>query len=189
METIAKKTAKSIDELIGNTSLLRSLDPKEFTSEKFGIPTVKDIIDELDKPGRDPRPEFVTATFKEGIESIKDLKEGMRLEGVVTNVANFGAFVDIGVHQDGLVHISALADRFVKDPHEIVKVGDVVTVKVLEVDIPRNRIQLTMRMSDDASASDKGQKSYVPTKGKQAKRHSEKPSNNPFADALKGLKR
>ncbi|MDG9729585.1 Tex family protein [Ignatzschineria sp. RMDPL8A] len=189
VETIAKKTAKSIDELIGNTSLLRSLNPKEFTSEKFGIPTVKDIIDELDKPGRDPRPEFVTATFKEGIESIKDLKEGMRLEGVVTNVANFGAFVDIGVHQDGLVHISALADRFVKDPHEIVKVGDVVTVKVLEVDIPRNRIQLTMRMNDDASASDKGQKSYVPAKGKQAKRHSEKPSNNPFADALKGLKR
>ncbi len=189
VEAIAKKTAKSIDELIGNTSLLRSLNPKEFTSDKFGIPTVKDIIDELDKPGRDPRPEFVTATFKEGIESIKDLKEGMRLEGVVTNVANFGAFVDIGVHQDGLVHISALADRFVKDPHEIVKVGDVVTVKVLEVDIPRNRIQLTMRMSDDASASNKGQKSYVPAKGKQAKRHSEKPSNNPFADALKGLKR
>lgn len=189
VEAIAKKTAKSIDELIGNTSLLRSLNPQEFTSETFGIPTVKDIIDELDKPGRDPRPEFVTATFKEGIESIKDLKEGMRLEGVVTNVANFGAFVDIGVHQDGLVHISALADRFVKDPHEIVKVGDVVTVKVLEVDIPRNRIQLTMRMSDDASASDKGQKSYVPAKGKQAKRHSEKPSNNPFADALKGLKR
>jgi len=116
--------------------------------ERFGLPTVRDIIAELEKPGRDPRPSFRTATFADGINEIADLKPGMLLEGTVTNVAGFGAFVDIGVHQDGLVHVSQLADRFVKDPHEVVKAGDVVRVKVLEVDLKRNRIALTMRMSE-----------------------------------------
>ncbi len=128
--------------------LLRSLKPEQFTNETFGVPTVTDIIKELEKPGRDPRPEFKTATFKEGVEEMKDLQPGMQLEGVVTNVAAFGAFVDIGVHQDGLVHVSALADRFVKDPREVVKPGDVVKVRVLEVDIKRKRISLTMRSGD-----------------------------------------
>jgi uncharacterized protein len=132
--------------LIGDSAFIRSLDPRDFTDERFGEPTVKDILKELEKPGRDPRPEFKTAAFKEGVETLKDLVPGMMLEGVVTNVTNFGAFVDIGVHQDGLVHISMLADRFVKDPHEVVKPGDLVKVKVLEVDMKRNRIALSMRM-------------------------------------------
>jgi uncharacterized protein len=136
--------------VIGNGAVLKKLNPQSFTDEKFGVPTVKDILSELEKPGRDPRPEFKTATFMEGVEKISDLKPGMMLEGVVTNVAAFGAFVDIGVHQDGLVHISALADTFVKDPRTVVKPGDIVKVKVLEVDIPRKRISLTMRMSDPA---------------------------------------
>ncbi|HEY0719794.1 MAG TPA: S1 RNA-binding domain-containing protein, partial [Gammaproteobacteria bacterium] len=121
----------------------------DYTDERFGEPTVRDIIRELDKPGRDPRPEFKTATFRDGVEDLKDLEPGMILEGVVTNVANFGAFVDIGVHQDGLVHISALSDKFVKDPREVVKAGDVVKVKVMEVDVKRRRVGLTMRLSDD----------------------------------------
>jgi uncharacterized protein len=120
-------------------------------SDDFGLPTVQDILKELEKPGRDPRPSFKTATFADGVESMKDLKPGMLLEGVVTNVAGFGAFVDIGVHQDGLVHVSQLADRFVKDPHEVVKTGDIVRVRVIEVDMPRNRISLTMR-KDGAEA-------------------------------------
>jgi len=139
--------------LIGDAKLLRSLKPEQFTNETFGVPTVTDIIKELEKPGRDPRPEFKTATFKDGVEEMKDLQPGMMLEGVVTNVTNFGAFVDIGVHQDGLVHVSALADRFVKDPREVVKSGDVVKVKVLEVDLKRKRIALTMRMSDQPGAA------------------------------------
>ena len=126
-------------------AFLKSLKPAQFADATFGIPTVTDIIVELEKPGRDPRPEFKTATFKEGVEKIGDLKPGMQLEGVVTNVAAFGAFVDIGVHQDGLVHVSELADRFVKDPHEVVKAGDVVKVRVKEVDVARKRIALTMR--------------------------------------------
>ena len=144
-------TAKEMSAVIGDSKLLRSLKPEQFTDETFGVPTVSDIIKELEKPGRDPRPEFKTATFKEGVEELKDLKPGMQLEGVVTNVAAFGAFVDIGVHQDGLVHVSALADRFVKDPREVVKPGDVVTVRVVEVDIPRKRIALTMRSGDAAT--------------------------------------
>ena len=133
----------------------RDLRAEDFVVGSFGLPTVRDIFRELEKPGRDPRPEFRTATFAEGIEDIKDLKPGMRLEGTVTNVAAFGAFVDIGVHQDGLVHVSQLADRFVKDPHEIVKAGDVVQVRVTEVDIGRKRIGLTMRKDGGASGGQK----------------------------------
>ena len=147
---------KSIKEVIGDAKLLKSLNPGKYADEQFGVPTISDILLELEKPGRDPRPEFTTATFREGIEELKDLKPDMILEGVVTNVAAFGAFVDIGVHQDGLVHISALSNSFVKDPHSIVKAGQVVKVKVLEVDEKRKRIALTMRLTDSAAESAKG---------------------------------
>ena len=148
VERIAANTGRDIRSLIGDAGTLKRLDPKQFTDEQFGLTTVSDILVELEKPGRDPRPEFKTAEFQEGVESLKDLKLGMQLEGVVTNVTNFGAFVDIGVHQDGLVHISALSEKFVKDPYEVVKAGDIVRVKVMEVDIPRNRVALSMRMGD-----------------------------------------
>jgi len=141
---------KDVKGVLGETALLKSLSPSKYADEKFGVPTVTDILKELEKPGRDPRPEFTTATFKEGVEEIRDLRPDMILEGVVTNVAAFGAFVDIGVHQDGLVHISALSNTFVKDPHTVVKAGQVVKVKVLEVDEKRKRIALTMRLSDSA---------------------------------------
>ena len=141
---------QDIKSVIGNSPLLKSLNPAQYMDEKFGIPTITDILKELEKPGRDPRPEFTTATFREGVEAMSDLKPDMILEGVVTNVAAFGAFVDIGVHQDGLVHISALSDTFVKDPHKIVKAGQIVKVKVLEVDEKRKRISLTMRLTDSA---------------------------------------
>jgi uncharacterized protein len=147
---------KSIKELIGDSNLLKSLNPGKYADEQFGVPTISDILSELEKPGRDPRPEFTTATFREGVEELKDLKPDMILEGVVTNVAAFGAFVDIGVHQDGLVHISALSNSFVKDPHTIVKAGQVVKVKVLEVDEKRKRIALTMRLTDSAADASKG---------------------------------
>ncbi|MDR0563768.1 MAG: RNA-binding transcriptional accessory protein [Azoarcus sp.] len=149
VERILLKMNKDAHALMGNASLVKTINPAVFTDERFGLPTVKDILVELEKPGRDPRPEFRTASFREGIDSPADLQPGMQLEGVVTNVTNFGAFVDIGVHQDGLVHISALADRFVKDPHSVVKTGEIVKVKVLEVDLPRKRIALTMRLADD----------------------------------------
>ncbi len=142
---------KEIKSIIGDSNLLKSLNPAKYADEKFGIPTISDILKELEKPGRDPRPEFITATFKDGVEELKDLRPDMILEGVITNVAAFGAFVDIGVHQDGLVHISALANSYVKDPHTIVKVGQVVKVKVLEVDEKRKRIALTMRLADSAA--------------------------------------
>jgi len=135
--------------VIGNTDALKRLDAGKYVDDRFGLPTVRDILKELEKPGRDPRPAFKAATFQEGVNDLKDLKPGMQLEGVVTNVTNFGAFVDIGVHQDGLVHISALAEKFVKDPRDVVKAGDIVKVKVLEVDIPRKRIALTLRMKDE----------------------------------------
>ena len=154
-ESISTRTGEAISALLSKPSLLRDLKPEEFITEKFGLPTIKDILRELEKPGRDPRPEFKTATFKEGVETLKDLSEGMILEGVVTNVANFGAFIDIGVHQDGLVHISALANTFVKDPRTIVKAGDIVKVKVIEVDINRKRIALSMRLDDDAGSTKK----------------------------------
>ncbi|MEY4640190.1 MAG: Transcription accessory protein RNA-binding domain [Pseudomonadota bacterium] len=154
VERIAAKMSKNVHEIIGDSSFLRSLKPEQFTNEKFGVPTVKDIIAELEKPGRDPRPEFKSADFMEGVEEVKDLRPGMMLEGSVTNVTNFGAFVDIGVHQDGLVHISALSRTFVKDPHTVVKTGDVVKVKVMEVDVARKRIALTMRLDDPLPGAD-----------------------------------
>lgn len=162
VKRIAEHTQRDIRSLIGDSAFLNRLDPKQFTDKTFGLPTVTDILSELDKPGRDPRPEFKTASFQEGVESLKDLKIGMLLEGVVTNVTNFGAFVDIGVHQDGLVHISALADRFVQDPHSVVKAGDIVKVKVMEVDIPRSRIALSMRMSDTPNQSQSQMKADRP---------------------------
>jgi protein Tex len=153
VERIVSRAGVGIRELIGKTAVLRALEPEEFADAQFGVPTVKDILAELDKPGRDPRPEFRTAAFKEGVQSIGDLTPGMMLEGVVTNVANFGAFVDIGVHQDGLVHVSQLADRFVKDPRDVVKAGDIVKVRVVEVDLPRKRIALTMKVQERAAES------------------------------------
>ncbi|MGB4335450.1 MAG: Tex family protein [Chromatiaceae bacterium] len=149
---ILTQAGKGIRELIGDVATLRRLNPATLTDDQFGLPTVKDILAELEKPGRDPRPEFKAAEFRDGVETLDDLKEGMVLEGTVTNVTNFGAFVDIGVHQDGLVHISALADRFIKDPQEVVKTGDLVKVKVMEVDKPRKRIALTLRLGDEPGA-------------------------------------
>ncbi|MGW3978559.1 Tex family protein [Streptomyces mirabilis] len=151
---MVKTAGSEVASLIGNTGVLRSLRPTDFVDETFGLPTVTDILKELEKPGRDPRPAFKTATFKEGVEKISDLASGMVLEGVVTNVAAFGAFVDIGVHQDGLVHVSAMSKTFVKDPRDVVKPGDIVKVKVLEIDIPRKRISLTLRLDDEATPSD-----------------------------------
>ena len=150
VERILAKVQKDVRELMGNGAFVKTIAAAEFTDERFGLPTVKDILAELEKPGRDPRPAFRTAAFRAGIESPADLEPGMLLEGVVTNVTNFGAFVDIGVHQDGLVHISALADRYVKDPHSVVKTGQFVKVKVIEVDLARKRIALTMRLADEA---------------------------------------
>jgi protein Tex len=149
---IIETTKSDIHVLIGNATVLRTLSPKSFVDDKFGLPTVTDILRELEKPGRDPRPAFKTAEFKEGVETLNDLKPGMVLEGAVTNVAAFGAFVDIGVHQDGLVHVSAMSKSFVKDPRDVVKPGDIVRVKVLEVDKPRKRISLTLRLDDEAGA-------------------------------------
>ena len=153
---ILEDTEKDTGSLIGDTALLQKLDPNRYTDETFGLPTVKDILQELEKPGRDPRPEFRTAQFKEGVEEMEDLRPGMELEGTVTNVTRFGAFVDIGVHQDGLVHISQLADRFVENPRDIVKTGDVVSVRVLEVDLKRKRIALTMRQKDAPKTGESG---------------------------------
>ena len=151
---IVAACGRDIRQIMGNGAALKGIRPEAFVDESFGLPTIRDILAELEKPGRDPRPSFATATFAEGVEDIKDLRPGMALEGTVTNVAAFGAFVDIGVHQDGLVHISQLADRFVKDPNEVVKVGDVVKVRVTEVDVARKRIGLTMRRDGGASARD-----------------------------------
>ena len=158
VEKILKDIKKGVKEVIGDVAILKNLNPEKYADEKFGVPTVTDILKELEKPGRDPRPEFITAIFKDGIEKIGDLKPEMILEGVITNVAAFGAFVDIGVHQDGLVHISALSNTFVKDPHSVVKAGQVVKVKVLEVDEKRKRIALTMRLTDEAPKANPGDK-------------------------------
>ncbi|MGW2893309.1 Tex family protein [Streptomyces sp. NPDC001212] len=152
---MVKTTGQEVASLVGNTGVLRSLRAADFVDDTFGLPTVTDILRELEKPGRDPRPAFKTATFKEGVERISDLASGMVLEGVVTNVAAFGAFVDVGVHQDGLVHVSAMSKQFVKDPRDVVKPGDIVKVKVLDVDIPRKRISLTLRLDDEAAAQDR----------------------------------
>jgi uncharacterized protein len=200
VEAIAAKSGKPVKALIGDSSTLRNLNAKDFVDDKFGLPTVTDIIKELDKPGRDPRPEFKTATFTDGINEITDLKPGMILEGTVTNVAAFGAFVDVGVHQDGLVHISALSDTFVKDPRDAVKTGQIVKVKVMEVDVPRKRISLSMRLSDEpgqatTKPADRGarhdnnrntnQRSSAPRE--QAKPAT--PINNAFAAAFANAKK
>ncbi|HEX6633410.1 MAG TPA: Tex family protein, partial [Usitatibacter sp.] len=152
VERILARIGKGIRDVMGQPALLKDLSPAEFTDERFGAPTVRDILAELEKPGRDPRPEFRTAALQEGIESLADLRPGMVLEGTVTNVAAFGAFVDVGVHQDGLVHVSAMSHRFVKDPHDVVKAGQIVKVRVLEVDLKRQRIALSMRLDDSAAA-------------------------------------
>lgn len=153
VERILTATEQALSDLMGNPGSLRNLNARDFTDERFGLPTVTDIIKELEKPGRDPRPEFKTAQFAEGVETLSDLLPGMILEGAVTNVTNFGAFVDIGVHQDGLVHISSLSDKFVEDPHQVVKAGDIVKVKVMEVDLQRKRIALTMRLDEQPGES------------------------------------
>ena len=182
---------RDIRALMADGSALKGLDPRSFVDAKFGLPTVKDILAELEKPGRDPRPSFKTATFADGIEDIKDLKPGMMLEGTVTNVAAFGAFVDIGVHQDGLVHVSQLADKFVKDPHEVVKAGDVVKVRVVEVDVPRKRIALTMK-SDSGEAREQVRerqqdRAPQPQRGKPLPTSAgSSGGSSAFADALKG---
>ncbi|HAU8294806.1 TPA: S1 RNA-binding domain-containing protein [Vibrio vulnificus] len=169
VKAIAEKNQKAVKALIGDSSFLKGLRAVDYTDEHFGVPTVTDIIKELDKPGRDPRPEFKTATFAEGIHNVSDLEVGMILEGVVSNVANFGAFVDIGVHQDGLVHISALTDRFVSDPREVVKAGDIVKVKVMEVDVQRKRIALSMRLSDEPGQDNRSQRAAT-QRGQQERR-------------------
>jgi uncharacterized protein len=197
VEKILKDIQRGIKEVIGDAAILKGLNPEKYADEKFGVPTVTDIIKELEKPGRDPRPEFTTATFKDGVEKISDLKVDMILEGVVTNVAAFGAFIDIGVHQDGLVHISALANTFVKDPHTVVKAGQVVKVKVLEIDEKRKRIALTMRLADEVPKTSHGVKpdhrsSRAPrtpeNKRPQEDRRSAPPMNNAMAEALRKLK-
>ncbi len=171
VEKIARQSTKDIRDVIGDARFLKAVNAADFVDEKFGLPTVTDILKELEKPGRDPRPEFKTATFQDGVTEIKDLKPGMILEGVVTNVANFGAFVDVGVHQDGLVHISALSTKFVKDPREVVRAGDVVKVKVMEVDAARARIALTMRLEEtptparkDAAGKPQGRNDSITSK-------------------------
>ena len=176
VERILRRLDKGIGEVMGRPAMLRGLSPAEFTNETFGLPTVRDILTELEKPGRDPRPEFKTATFRDGVESLTDLEPGMVLEGVVTNVAAFGAFVDIGVHQDGLVHVSALAHTFVRDPHEVVKAGQIVKVKVLAVDVPRQRISLTMRIDDAPVAASPSE----PRAGGMREARERRPSNQPL---------
>jgi protein Tex len=195
VEKILAAHQKSVEQIIGNSSFLKSVDAKAFADQHFGVPTISDILKELDKPGRDPRPEFKTATFKDGVETLKDLSPGMQLEGVVTNVTNFGAFVDIGVHQDGLVHISSLTDSFVSDPHQVVKAGDVVKVKVLDVDIERKRIALTMRMDEQSAVKTAEKPSNRPAQHKTAAPRPAKPADNnavmgnAFAEAFAKLKK
>ncbi|WP_434321811.1 Tex family protein [Haemophilus influenzae] len=195
VEKILQATAQSIQDLMGNSGVVRQLDAKQFIDEQFGLPTVQDIFKELEKPGRDPRGEFKTAVFAEGVEEITDLKSGMILEGTVTNVTNFGAFVDIGVHQDGLVHISSLSDKFVEDPHQVVKTGNIVKVKVLDVDVPRKRIALTMRLDESAVKNDSKSDrtlSARPRGNTQREDRNSRGNNaigNAFADALKNWKK
>ena len=189
VQAILADIKQDLKNVIGNSSLLKSLNPAKYTDAQFGLPTVSDILRELEKPGRDPRPEFTTATFRDGVEKLADLKPDMILEGVVTNVAAFGAFVDIGVHQDGLVHISALANTFVKDPHTVVKAGQIVKVKVLEVDEKRKRIALTMRLSDTAEKTgDKPQTAQRPQRDNrgQGKPVSGKPNRAPAPAPMGG---
>ncbi|MEU6477265.1 Tex family protein [Streptomyces sp. NPDC047017] len=202
---MVKTTGRQVASLVGNTGVLRSLRAADFVDDTFGLPTVSDILKELEKPGRDPRPAFRTATFKEGVEKISDLSSGMVLEGVVTNVAAFGAFVDVGVHQDGLVHVSAMSRTFVKDPRDVAKPGDIVKVKVLDVDIPRKRISLTLRLDDEAApqererqgqgGGERGRRGGRPPQQRQgrgggngggsASRQASAPANSAMADALR----
>ena len=211
VERILAGSGRAVKQIIGDSAFLRSLKAEQYTDEKFGLPTVRDILKELEKPGRDPRPEFKAARFADGVEDIKDLRPGMVLEGVVSNVAAFGAFVDIGVHQDGLVHISALSDRFVKDPREVVKAGDIVKVKVLEVDVARKRIALTRRLDDEPGQPaprpgdrDAARREAARTGATRDARGNDRnrggggnarpaqqaaPFNSAMADALKGLRR
>ncbi|ORM95836.1 Tex family protein [Pantoea cypripedii] len=191
VERILAATEQALNELMGNPGSLRNLSARDFTDERFGLPTVTDIIKELEKPGRDPRPEFKTAQFAEGVETLNDLLPGMILEGAVTNVTNFGAFVDIGVHQDGLVHISSLSDKFVEDPHQVVKAGDIVKVKVMEVDLQRKRIALTMRLDEQPGESNvrgggnrsAGKESARPA---QANKGRAKPASQPAGNSAMG---
>jgi len=187
VEKIAKATGQTVKSLIGNKPVLSRLKPEDFADEVFGIPTVRDVIAELEKPGRDPRPDFQTASFKDGVHAITDLDPGMRLEGVVTNVTAFGAFVDIGVHQDGLVHISQLSDRFVDSPRDVVKAGDVVQVRVLDVDLEQKRISLSMKSPADAVASPVSRKSPSAPPRKAGKPAAMPQTSSPF-DVLKTLK-
>ncbi|HEY8326916.1 MAG TPA: Tex family protein [Rhodanobacter sp.] len=199
IERIIAQCGREVRNIIGDSSFLRGLKPEQFTDEKFGVPTVRDILKELEKPGRDPRPEFVAPSFAEGVEDVKDLKPGMILEGRVTNVAAFGAFVDIGVHQDGLVHVSALSHTFVKDPRDAVKAGDIVKVKVMEVDLPRQRIGLSMRLDDEPGQARNGRSAAGNEQaarggsrdsrgsrpgGNSPSKPAPAPANNAFADAL-----
>jgi uncharacterized protein len=207
VEKILKQLGQPVTAVLGNKELISKVAANDVMSQlvddKFGVVTIKDILAELEKPGRDPRPEFKTATFEEGVEDIGQLLPGMILEGVVTNVAAFGAFIDIGVHQDGLVHVSALADKFVKDPHEVVKAGQVVKVKVLEVDVKRRRIGLTMKLSDAAPSntgarsesserSNGGAKGSLQSSGKPSGQRQQASSapvcNTAFAEAFAKLK-
>ncbi len=181
VQKMLEKLEKSLKEVMGNEVLLNTLSPKDFVTQEQGLPTIKDIIEELKKPGRDPRPEFITVQFDENVVKLSDLKPGMLLEGVVTNVTNFGAFVDVGVHQDGLVHISELADKFVSDPHEVVKVGMIVKVTVLEVDFERKRVQLSMKSLRSPGEKSSPKKPEI----KSAAMPVAKAGNTAFADALK----
>jgi uncharacterized protein len=191
VERILRHTGRTVGAIVGDAATLRGIDARTFVDERFGLPTVRDILAELEKPGRDPRGDFRTARFLEGVERLEDLRPGMLLEGVVTNVANFGAFVDVGVHQDGLVHVSAMADRYVKDPRDVVKAGDVVRVKVLEVDPARRRIALTLRLTDAPAAAQAQRQKPVAQKSArpQARTGREATGQGAMAEALKAALR
>jgi len=176
---ILASTRRELRALIGNTEVLRTLSPEDFVDARFGLPTVSDIVRELEKPGRDPRPAFETARFRDDVKTLTDLKPGMVLEGVVTNVAAFGAFVDVGVHQDGLVHVSAMAKTFVKDPRAVVKPGDIVRVKVLKLDAARRRITLTLRLDDEVELEQAGPPAPA------ARAENSRRSEGALADALR----
>ncbi|MES2482996.1 MAG: S1 RNA-binding domain-containing protein, partial [Pseudomonadota bacterium] len=201
VEQIIVKLGKPVQELMGRGELLKPLRPEQFASEKFGPVTVKDILTELEKPGRDPRPDFKVARFNEGVEEIADLREGMVLEGTVSNVAQFGAFIDLGVHQDGLVHVSQLANKFVNDAREVVKTGDIVKVKVLEVDPVRKRISLSMKLGDAAPRGGRnarggdvrgGDNRFEPARGRGPRPQPAAPAGTAMAGAfakLQGLRK
>lgn len=188
VDAIVQKSGIAVNDMLGNQAVLQTLNPNDFVNVSFGLPTIRDIVSELEKPGRDPRPEFKTATFKEGVATMADLEIGMILEGVISNVANFGAFVDIGVHQDGLVHISALTNAFIKDPRDVVKTGDVVKVKVMEVDVKRKRISLTMRLEDEITVSkaNPSVEKSRPSNGAKNKPREQKPKSQANNNAMMG---